>query len=119
MLALAVYGMGYGQVIEPIMESLMATSFLRYALVAISASLYGNGRAEMSCLKDDLYCHYKDPELLLRDLGMSHRSITVQFIGLAIFGLVFRVGAYYVIKIRLLNKPLKNLPLYFKKLIRR
>lgn len=119
MLALAVYGMGYGQVIEPLMESLMATSFLRYALVGICASLFSNDRPPMACSQEDLYCHYRDPKLLLRDLGMSGRSITVQFVGLAAFGLFFRVFSYYMIKVRMMNKPLRNLPLYFKKLLRR
>lgn len=118
MLALAVYGMGYGLAIEPVMESLMATSFLRYALVGISTALFGNGRADMACSEDELYCHYKDPQLLLRDLGMSGRSIGNQFVGLAVFGVCFRLGAYYVIKLRMMNKPLRKIPLYFKKFLR-
>ncbi|XP_060877169.1 ATP-binding cassette sub-family G member 4-like [Metopolophium dirhodum] len=118
MLALAVYGMGYGLAIEPIMESLMATSFLRYALVGVCTSLFGNGRADMECSKDDLYCHYKNPELLLRDLGMSGRSIVNQFVGLALFGMCFRLAAYYIIKLRMMNKPLRKIPLYFKKFLR-
>ncbi|XP_015366399.1 PREDICTED: ATP-binding cassette sub-family G member 1-like [Diuraphis noxia] len=118
MLALAVYGMGYGLAIEPIMESLMATSFLRYALVGVCTSLFGDGRADMNCYKNDLYCHYKSPELLLRDLGMSGRSITNQFIGLALFGLFFRLAAYYIIKLRMMNKSLRKIPLYFKKFLR-
>lgn len=118
MLALAVYGMGYGQVIEPFMETMMATSFLRYALVGISASLYGNGRPPMACTQADLYCHYKDPDLLLRDLGMNGRSVGVQFVALAVFGVCFRVAAYYIIRVRMTNKTLRNIPLYFKKLLR-
>ncbi|XP_025205078.1 ATP-binding cassette sub-family G member 4-like [Melanaphis sacchari] len=118
MLALAVYGMGYGLAIEPLMESLMATSFLRYALVGVCISLFGNGRADMACYKDDLYCHYKSPNLLLRDLGMSGRSIVNQFIGLALFGLFFRLAAYYVIRLRMMNQSLRKIPLYFKKFLR-
>lgn len=118
LLALAVYGMGYGLAIEPVMETLMATSFVRYALVGISTSLYGNGRADMHCVKDDLYCHYKNPELLLRDLGMSGRSISNQFLGLAVFGLLFRMAAYYMIRLRMMNQPLRKIPLYFKKFLR-
>lgn len=118
MLALAVYGMGYGLSVEPVMESLMATSFLRYALVGISASLFGNDRGVMECGKQDVYCHYKDPELLLRDLGMSGRSIANQYIGLALFGVVFRLAAYYTIRLKMMNRPLRKIPLYFKKLLR-
>lgn len=119
MLALAVYGMGYGLVIEPVMEKLMSISFLRYALVGISRSLFGNGRAIMECNMSDVYCHYKDPELLLRDLGMDDRYMTNQYIGLAVFGACFRVAAYYMIKLRMVNKPLRKVPLYFKKFLRR
>uniref|UniRef100_A0A2S2RAU7 ATP-binding cassette sub-family G member 1 n=1 Tax=Sipha flava TaxID=143950 RepID=A0A2S2RAU7_9HEMI len=118
MLALAVYGMGYGLVIEPLMETLMATSFLRYSLVGILTSLFGDGRADLACNKADLYCHYKNPDLLLRDLGMSGRSITNQFIGLTVFGVLFRVAAYYAIKLRMMNQPLRKIPLYFKKFLR-
>lgn len=118
MLALAVYGMGYGLVIEPLMETLMATSFLRYSLVGICASLFGGGRADLECAEAELYCHYKNPELLLRDLGMSGRSIANQFIGLAVFGAFFRVSAYYVIKLKMMNQPLRKIPLYFKKFLR-
>lgn len=119
MLALAVYGMGYGLAIEPAMETLMATSFLRYALVGISSALFGNSRAPMECNMSDLYCHYKDPDLLLRDLGMGGRSMVNQFIGLAAFGACFRVAAFYTIKLRMSGNPLRKIPLYFKKFLRR
>lgn len=118
MLALAVYGMGYGLAIEPLMESLMATSFLRYALVGISTSLFGHDRADMQCTEDTMYCHYKSPNLLLRDLGMSGRSVANQFIGLTVFAVCFRVAAYYMIKLKMMNKPLRKIPLYFKKFLR-
>ncbi|XP_050525010.1 ATP-binding cassette subfamily G member 4-like [Daktulosphaira vitifoliae] len=119
LLAVAVYGMGFGQVIEPFMKTLMGLSFVRYSLVATIISLYGNGRAEMECHSPDLYCHYKNPELLMKDLGMNGESMTRQFILLALFGFTFRLGVYYVIKIKMTNKALRDLPLFFKKLVHR
>lgn len=119
LLAVAVYGMGFGQVIEPFMKTLMGLSFVRYSLVATLISLYGNGRGEMECNSPDLYCHYKDPEQLMKDLGMNEESMTRQFILLALFGFAFRLGVYYVIKIKMTNKALRDLPLVFKKLVHR
>lgn len=90
LLALAVYGMGHGGAIEGSMSFLMGLSYLRYGLTAIADSLYGHGRPSLSCLGNEFeYCHYKDPKLLLRDLGMADTTTLGQIVALITFALVY------------------------------
>lgn len=67
LLALACYGMGYRAAIEPVMKVLISFSYLRFGVVGFSATLFSN-RELLNC--DEIYCHYRDPELLLKDMGM-------------------------------------------------
>jgi len=66
LLVLSVYGMGYGKSMQPIFEYMMNLSYLRFSLVGFAVSLYSNDRPFMHCEDEVLYCHYKDPKLLLR-----------------------------------------------------
>lgn len=98
-LALAVYGMGYKSEIEPVMKFLMTFSYLRYSLVGFTDALF-NGRAPLKCF-DELYCHYKDPQLLMRDMGMNNTKFENQMVALIVFLIIFRLIAYLAIRYRL------------------
>ncbi|CAH0387981.1 unnamed protein product [Bemisia tabaci] len=100
LLAVAVYGMGFGSVIEPFMQFLMNLSFIRYGLVALSVTLYQN-RPLMECKESELYCHYKNPRLLLRDLGMEDIDRTNEMISLSVFIVLFRIAAFSALRYRL------------------
>lgn len=114
----AVYGMGFGQFIEPFMGLLMSMSYVRYLLVATCVSLL-DGREPMPCSSEHTICLYKDPKLILRDLGMLNISMLNQFIVLINFFIAIRIGAFFALRYRL-NKELSNkMMTYMKKILKR
>lgn len=97
----------------------MGLSYLRYGLVAITDSLYGHGRPLLSCLDSDFdYCHYKDPELLLRDLGMADTTTLGQIVALLGFALVYRFVAYLALRYRLTSEFSNQVLNYIAKILR-
>lgn len=114
----AVYGMGFGQYIEPFMNFLMSMSYVRYLLVATCVSLYDK-REPMHCSSEHTICLYKDPQLILRDLGMLNTSMLNQFIVLFNFFIAIRIGAFFALRYRL-NKELSNKVMtYLRKLVKK
>jgi hypothetical protein len=119
LLALAVYGMGHGEAIESRMAVLMSLSYLRYGLVAITDSLYGHSRPPLSCLGSDFeYCHYKDPKLLLRDLGMADTTTLGQILALLGFAVLCRFLAYFALRYRLTSEFSNQVLNYVAKILR-
>lgn len=119
MLVLAVYGMGYGKEVEPMYAYLMQLSYLRFGLVGIALSLYSGDRPPMHCDDNKVpYCHYSNPKLLLRDLGMEGLSSHVQILNLVVYLVLFRLTAYLALRYRLtvgLSSRLRN---YVRKILR-
>lgn len=114
----AVYGMGFGQFVEPFMNFLMSLSYVRYLLVATCVTLYTH-RPDMYCSPEHKICLYKDPKLILRDLGMLNKSLMYQIIVLINFFIFIRITAYFALRYRL-NKELSNKVLiYMKKVLKR
>lgn len=119
LLALAVYGMGHGEAIEGSMSFLMGLSYLRYGLTAIADSLYGHNRPPLSCLGSEFeYCHYKDPKLILRDLGMADTTTLGQIIALITFAVVYRFVAYLALRYRLTSEFSNQVLNYVAKILR-
>ncbi|XP_014247502.1 ATP-binding cassette sub-family G member 1-like [Cimex lectularius] len=73
-------------------------SYFRSALQGSFLSLYGNGRDELPCY--EIYCHYKKPQIFLKDMGFSD----------------FQTGPEicYIIFIGLLSYALTVLSIWFK-----
>lgn len=99
LLALSVYGLGFGPRIETLMYVLMRFSYLRYGLAGLCISLYTN-RSHMECSSEP-YCHYGDPKVLMRDLGMADASYLYETTGLLCFAIVHRMAAYLALHLRL------------------
>lgn len=97
--ALAVYGMGYRHDIEPTMKTLMAFSYLRFGIVGLNDILL-NDRSHLKC-SDELYCHYKDPQLLMRDMGMAGTKYGHQLAAVLFFIILFRVVGFLALRYRL------------------
>ncbi|KAI8422709.1 hypothetical protein MSG28_006475 [Choristoneura fumiferana] len=91
LLALCCYGMGFGPTIEASMKALMSGSYLRYGVTGLTLALYQE-RQLLDC--PNIFCLYADPNLLLRDLGMTHDSYHFQVVGLLAFTVLHRILAY-------------------------
>ena len=119
LLAVAVYGMGHGDSLEGYMSFLMGLSYIRYGLVAIVLSIYGMNRGELTCEYQEIgYCHYKNPELLLRDLGMADATLWGQIIALLSFTVAYRIVAYLVLRYRLTSEFSNQILNYAAKILR-
>jgi len=119
LLVLAAYGMGHGEEIEGSMSFLMGLSYLRYGIVAITNSLYGHNRPILNCPGSETeYCHYKDPKLLLRDLGMADTTTLGQILALFAFAVVYRFVAYLALRYRLTSEFSIQVLNYIAKILR-
>ncbi|XP_023019227.1 ATP-binding cassette subfamily G member 4 [Leptinotarsa decemlineata] len=101
LLALSVYGMGYKDDVEYFMKVLMSMSYLRYGVVGITASFF-NEREPLEC--DELYCHYRDPKILMADMGMANSKVENQLFFTLIMMIIFRVIAYVALKYRMTSE---------------
>lgn len=108
LLALAVYGMGYRSSIEPFMKFLMSLSYLRYGVVGFCSTLFNN-REALEC--HEIYCHYRNPDLLMVDMGMGHQDIATQVYIITGFMVFFRVFGYIALKCRM-NSEFSNKVVY-------
>ncbi|XP_073949751.1 ATP-binding cassette subfamily G member 4-like [Choristoneura fumiferana] len=101
LLALCCYGMGFGPTIEASMKALMSGSYLRYGVTGLTLALYQE-RQLLDC--PNIFCLYADPNLLLRDLGMTHDSYHFQVVGLLAFTVLHRILAYLALRYRLTDE---------------
>ncbi|CAH1160162.1 unnamed protein product [Phaedon cochleariae] len=115
LLAFAVYGMGYGAAIEPFMKVMMSTSYMRYGLVGVTSSIF-NKRKPMQC--DDYYCHYRNPELLMTEMGMPNSNPQLQFWYLLVSLVVYRVIAYLALKYRMTSELRNKIVHYAAKIVK-
>ncbi|XP_047119631.1 ATP-binding cassette subfamily G member 4-like [Schistocerca piceifrons] len=117
MLVLSAYGFGHGTAMEPVMTVLSGFSYLRYGLVGLTSALYSHGRAPLYC--DDVFCLYKDPKRLLRDVGMDGASTLLQVVALVGFIFLYRTIAYFALRYRLTIEFSNKLLSYIAKILRR
>lgn len=116
LLVLCIYGLGYGSQVEPYMKIVMSVSYLRFGLVGLINSIYEK-RPLMDCF-DEVYCHYKDPELFLRDIGMDNSSYVIQVVALLLFCLLFRMIAFTALRYRLTSEFSNKILNYATKILK-
>lgn len=114
-LALGVYGMGYKNKIESFMKVIISFSYMRFGLVGIASSLFNN-RQDIPC--EDFYCHYRDPEVLMQDMGMDRTLPVYQFGYIMIFTVFFRIIAYLALKYRMTSELRNKLVYYATKIVK-
>ena len=111
--------MGFGTSVEPFMSFLMSVSYLRYGIVGLSSALYGRDRPIMHCDYDkEVYCHYKDPAILLKDLGMEGSTTEGAILGLLGFLLLHRLTAFLALRYRLTDEFSNRILNYVAKILR-
>ncbi|XP_041987013.1 ATP-binding cassette sub-family G member 1-like isoform X2 [Aricia agestis] len=116
LLALACYGFGFGEHIEPLMRYLMNTSFVRYSLSGQCLALFHN-RAPLSCSGD--ICIYSDPKIFLRDLGMIEDIYWQQALAVILFIFLFRIMGFLALKFKLFAGFNSETMVYISKLVKR
>lgn len=104
-LIFSVYGMGFKEEIPFYMRILMYSSYLRYALEGIVVSVYGNNRPRMICPSEEVYCHLREPETLLSEVGMVGIIYWVDVLALFVMLLFYRGLSFFLLRRRLSAKP--------------
>lgn len=99
---LCVYGMGYGSAIESYMKVIMGISYVRFGVVAGMTAIFQD-RGPFDCFHE-FYCHYKEPNQMLKDLGMLDASYSINMLALGIYALIFRLIAFLAIRYRLTSQ---------------
>lgn len=90
--------MGYGKTVEPVMKILISTSYFRFGLAGVTESLF-NDREYLNCDVD--YCHYRDPNMVLSDMGIDGSTPGRQCIYILIYCVIFRILAFFALKYRM------------------
>ncbi|XP_055371508.1 ATP-binding cassette sub-family G member 1 [Condylostylus longicornis] len=85
------------------MRTISYLSPQRFAFESIVLTLYGDNRSNMICPDEEIYCHFKNPKMLLSTLGVTDESsygfnILMLIIQFAIFRLVAFFGLKRALK---------------------
>lgn len=97
----AYYGMGFGPYIHPIYRFVMSLSYYRMALTGACLGLFED-RQPLPCENHEiLYCHYRNPTLLIRDMGMEYNTKIGQMCGLLFVYFLCRTAAFLALRLRL------------------
>ncbi|CRK94326.1 CLUMA_CG007841, isoform A [Clunio marinus] len=79
------------------------TSILKYSLEACVVTVYEIDRKDLQCPEDVLYCHYRKPETILKELGMENGDYVSNVIKLIAQLLFFKSMCYFTLRRRLLK----------------
>lgn len=115
LLAFAMYGMGFRDAIEPHMRVLMSFSYVRFGVTGYCNTLF-NARAPLEC-EDEIYCHYNNPNELMRDMGMAGSNYLTQVLAVLGYMILFRVIAYAGLKYRMSAEFSTKIAYYATKII--
>lgn len=101
LLGLAIYGFDFAADIPLVMYAIMKMSFVRVGVVSLVLSVFGYDRAQLDCA--DVYCHFDDPNVLLRFLRIEHVHLSNEVAFLVLYVIVFRTILYLSLKRRILS----------------
>ncbi|XP_055916554.1 ATP-binding cassette sub-family G member 1-like [Eupeodes corollae] len=87
-----------------IMRAVSYTSAHRYALESMILSVYDNGRADMQCPQDVMYCHFKSADIILKNLGMSEANYGFNVAMLFLQLVAFKCLAYFTLRRKLFSQ---------------
>lgn len=84
-----------------VMYWLSYLTYMRYGYEGLVLSIYGYNRSELSCPETELYCHYRQPSMVLEELSMTQDRYWFNFIVLCLNLVMLRVVAYFSLRRRL------------------
>lgn len=84
-----------------LMKAFSYLSTLRYGLEALVLAMYDNGRTNMVCPEEELYCHYVKASTILKDLGMTPQNYIFNVVMLAVQFIAIKVIGFWSLKRKL------------------
>ncbi|KAB0799515.1 hypothetical protein PPYR_07395 [Photinus pyralis] len=98
---LAVYGIGQGSDIPPLIRFAMYFSYLRYGMEGLIIAIYGYDRPVLPCPEEVDICPLRDPAYLIKFMGMANVIFWVDILALIACFLIFRLASFYFLRQRL------------------
>jgi ATP-binding cassette subfamily G (WHITE) protein 1 len=86
-----------------IMQYVSDLSLHKYCLVALTVATYENGRPDLRCPEESLYCHYSKSSIIMKELGVETESYTVNVIKMIAQLLLFKGLAFITLRRRLVK----------------
>ncbi|XP_059475821.1 ATP-binding cassette sub-family G member 1-like [Neocloeon triangulifer] len=103
LMLLSCYGMGSGSADIPVLIRVgMNLSYLRYGLEGIIVTMYRLGRKSLPCPID--YCHLREPEALLRHVGMENVQYWQDAVLLILSFVGLRLATFVLLRYRLSSR---------------
>ncbi|CAB0013966.1 unnamed protein product [Nesidiocoris tenuis] len=102
LMLLASYSFGVGSEGIPLWIYIgMQLSYLRFGIEGLVTSIYSEGRAQMSCPPEEIYCQYKAPIYILKELGMEDSNYYKAAILVFVYFIIFKCISFFVLRQRL------------------
>ena len=76
-------------------------SQLAYGFDGLIQCIYGLNREPLQCPPEELFCPYRAPDMILKDLGMLKSNYWIDVINLVLFSVLYRTIAYFTLRRRL------------------
>lgn len=84
-----------------LMKAFSYLSTLRYGLEGLVLATYDNGRTNMMCPDEEMYCHYVKASTILKDLGMTPENYLFNIVMLAVQFVIIKLIGFFSLKRKL------------------
>lgn len=84
-----------------VMQYVSRLSFKRYSMEALVLALYDNGRANLICPDEEMYCHYRSPKFLIQEFGMASNNYCYDVLMMVLMLVGLRWATYFTLKRKL------------------
>lgn len=86
-----------------IMQYVSDLSLHKYCLVALTVATYENGRPDLQCPEDTLYCHYSKSSIIMKELGVEVETYSMNVAKIIAQLLLFKGLAFFTLRRRLVK----------------
>nr|XP_050862742.1 ATP-binding cassette sub-family G member 4-like isoform X2 [Vespula vulgaris] len=73
-------------------------SYMRYAFEGMIQSTYGYNREKLYCSDNTIYCPFRVPKIVIKELALTDEQYWFDLLVLIIFFVFYRIIAYYTLK---------------------
>jgi hypothetical protein len=80
------------------MQYVSELSIMKYSLVSLTVATYENGRPDLFCPEEELYCHYSKSSIIMKELGVETQSYEFEIMKLITQLVLFKSVAYFTLK---------------------
>lgn len=78
-------------------------SLHKYCLEGLVTAVYQNGRDDLRCPDEAMYCHYSNSEIIMKELGMEDAGYYSNVFKILAQLMLFKYLSYFTLRRRLLK----------------